>query len=220
MIKRTDHKKGRKATWCVLFLSFALVFGFLPQAFAEFSPPEGTSQVLGVGRIQSSTEISTPTTTQEKFSAGDNLSATGASKVEQLATPLSRENQVAAIDAMSKNPLYFEPAVGDIGPGGWMVGLASSYGLNDEGVNEWTANGDKMTEVSLGVAVDHSMTYLFGRRVEIEYNGARVVAVINDCGPILSFGRVLDLQPGVCRALGVDPDDGWGVRTVRWRLID
>jgi len=101
-----------------------------------------------------------------------------------------------------------------------MTGLASSYGLNDEGVNEWTSIGERMTEDSLGVAVDHSMTYLYGRTIEIEYDGVRVYARVNDCGPILSFGRVLDLQPGVCRALGVNPEDGWGVRTVRWRLVD
>jgi len=56
-------------------------------------------------------------------------------------------------------------------------------------------------------------TLPFHTLVEIEYNGKRCVASVEDRGPY-SGNRIFDLGPGVVRALGFN-----GVHTVRWRVI-
>jgi len=201
---------GRRATLCVFVTVFILSFGLLPQAFADFSPPEEGLKVLGVGRIQNQAYITATVTTEERFSTEDSSLSVDESTVDKLATPLEREIPM---------PEVILPA--DIGvalSGEWQSGLASAYG---EGfIGDDTAHGVKLTKESMGVAVDDSMDVLLGRTIEISYGGESIVTTITDTGPLFSNGRALDLQPGLWKAFGADSEKHWGVRSVDWRLVN
>lgn len=106
---------------------------------------------------------------------------------------------------------------------GWLSGTASAYGgSSDPGCGTRTATGATVSDWSMGVAVPMSMpgyrSYL-GRQVEISYGGKSVIATVNDCGGMGGGSRVLDLQPGVFKALGASTCNGWGVRTVKYRFM-
>lgn len=97
---------------------------------------------------------------------------------------------------------------------GWLSGTASAYGgSSDPGCGTRTATGAAVSDWSMGVAVPMSMpgyrSYL-GRQVEISYGGKSVIATVNDCGGMGGGSRVLDLQPGVFKALGASTCNGWG----------
>ncbi len=106
---------------------------------------------------------------------------------------------------------------------GWKTGLASAYGTEADGtLGASTAAGATVTETSMGVAIPMSWPNYrsyFGRSVEISYGGRTVVAVVNDCGGLDGGSRALDLQPGVCKALGFSSPDAWGVREVSYRFL-
>jgi hypothetical protein len=74
----------------------------------------------------------------------------------------------------------------------------------------------------MGVAVPMTMPNYrsyFGRTVEITYNGVTVYATVNDCGYMGAGSRVLDLQPGVFKALGYSSCQDWGLRRVTYRFL-
>lgn len=106
---------------------------------------------------------------------------------------------------------------------GWLSGTASAYGgSSDPGCGTRTATGATVSDYSMGVAVPMSMpnyrSYL-GRQVEISYGGKSVIATVNDCGGMGGGSRVLDLQPGVFKALGASTCNAWGLRTVKYRFL-
>lgn len=108
---------------------------------------------------------------------------------------------------------------------GWKSGAASAYGGSTDPSTPnpgYTATGALCNDSSMGVAVPMSMPgyrSLLGRSVEIKYNGKTVIATINDCGSMGGGSRVLDLQPGVFKALGFSSCQAWGVRTVQYRIL-
>lgn len=106
---------------------------------------------------------------------------------------------------------------------GWMTGIASAYNIASSSVQ--TASGATLTEDSVTVAVPASQGHLLGRLVEIKWRGMTVIATVTDTGGFASYGRALDLAPGVCKAFGVDTSGSadncnrWGVQTVQYRFI-
>lgn len=105
---------------------------------------------------------------------------------------------------------------------GWSSGVASAYGgATDPGCGSITANGSYVSESSMGVAIPLAWGRrdLLGHQVLISYGGKTVTAVINDLGGMGGGSRALDLQPGVFRALGANSCDGWGLRTVQYKIL-
>lgn len=96
--------------------------------------------------------------------------------------------------------------------GSWMTGVASYYGIGDGFMGGTTANGETVTETSMGIAM---LNVPFGTRVEIRYGGRSVIAYVNDRGPY-AHGRVIDMQPAVARALNFI---SVGVGTVQYRFL-
>ena len=94
----------------------------------------------------------------------------------------------------------------------WMTGVASYYGIGDGFMGGTTANGETVTETSMGIAM---LNVPFGTRVEIRYGGRSVIAYVNDRGPYV-HGRVIDMQPAVARALNFL---SVGVGTVQYRFL-
>ncbi|MDY4041963.1 MAG: RlpA-like double-psi beta-barrel domain-containing protein [Collinsella sp.] len=104
-------------------------------------------------------------------------------------------------------------SAGDSSPSaGWLTGVASYYGIGDGFMGGTTANGETVTETSMGIAM---LNVPFGTRIEISYGGRSVIAYVNDRGPY-AHGRVIDMQPAVARALGFL---NVGVGTVRYRFL-
>ncbi|MDO8914741.1 MAG: septal ring lytic transglycosylase RlpA family protein, partial [Coriobacteriia bacterium] len=93
------------------------------------------------------------------------------------------------------------------GTGSWLTGVASHYSRNFTGRG---ASGARITPYSMMVA---HKTLPFHTLLEIEYNGKRAVASVEDRGPFTK-GRIFDLGPGVVRVLGFS-----GVHPVRYRII-
>ena len=100
------------------------------------------------------------------------------------------------------------PAQTAAAAGGWKSARASWYGPGFYGRR--TASGAVYTQTMLNVA---HKSLPFGTRIEFEYNGRRVVAVVNDRGPFVA-GRTFDLGAGTAKALGFG-----GVHTVRYRIL-
>ena len=96
--------------------------------------------------------------------------------------------------------------------GSWKTGVASYYGIGDGFMGGTTANGETVTETSMGIAM---LNVPFGTRVEIRYGGRSVIAYVNDRGPY-AHGRVIDMQPAVARALNFL---SVGVGTVQYRFL-
>ena len=94
----------------------------------------------------------------------------------------------------------------------WKSGVASYYGIGDGFMGGTTANGETVTETSMGIAM---LNVPFGTRVEIRYGGRSVIAYVNDRGPYV-HGRVIDMQPAVARALNFL---SVGVATVQYRFL-
>ncbi|MEC4183790.1 hypothetical protein VJ918_03105 [Adlercreutzia sp. R21] len=108
---------------------------------------------------------------------------------------------------------------------GWKTGVASAYGGSTDPYTPnpgTTATGAVCDDNSMGVAVPMSLTgyrKLFGRTVEISWNGKTVYATVNDCGGMGGGSRALDLQPGVWKAFGFSSCRAWGLRTVNYRFL-
>lgn len=92
--------------------------------------------------------------------------------------------------------------------GGWKSARASWYGPGFYGRK--TASGAVYTQTMLNVA---HKSLPFGTRIEFEYRGRTVIAVVNDRGPFIA-GRTFDLGAGTANALGFA-----GVQTVRYRIL-
>ena len=130
---------------------------------------------------------------------------------------------VAAAESASSAAAATAKAFDSGDTSGWLSGTASAYGgSSDPGCGTRTATGATVSDWSMGVAVPMSMpgyrSYL-GRQVEISYSGKSVIATVNDCGGMGGGSRVLDLQPGVFKALGASTCNGWGLRTVKYRFL-
>lgn len=105
---------------------------------------------------------------------------------------------------------------------GWKSGVASAYGgYTDPGCGSITANGSRVTESSMGVAIPLAWGRrdLLGHKVMISYGGKTVTATINDLGGMGGGARALDLQPGVWRAFGFSSCNSWGLRTVKYKIL-
>ncbi|MDO4798500.1 MAG: hypothetical protein Q4A01_10855 [Coriobacteriales bacterium] len=107
--------------------------------------------------------------------------------------------------------------------GNWITCIASAYAIadNDPPGSTATASGVPLDEsvptVALPLSMDPSRFY--GQRIQIEYQGMRVIATITDCGDLDGGNRGLDLTPAVFRAFGASTCDDWGLRTVRYRFL-
>ena len=150
-----------------------------------------------------------------------------ADELEEQIAPLEDEvselkSEVSELSA-SSGAIASTFATGDTS--GWLSGTASAYGGSTDsstGAVSTTATGARCDDSSMGVAVPMSMPNYrsyFGRKVEISYNGRSVIATVNDCGGMGGGSRVLDLQPGVFKALGFSSCNAWGLRTVSYRFL-
>ncbi|MHB9002872.1 MAG: septal ring lytic transglycosylase RlpA family protein [Coriobacteriia bacterium] len=92
--------------------------------------------------------------------------------------------------------------------GGWKIARASWYGPGFYGRK--TASGAVFTQTMRNVA---HKSLPFGTRIEFEFRGRKVVAVVNDRGPFVG-GRTFDLGAGTAKALGFG-----GVQTIRYRIL-
>jgi hypothetical protein len=183
-------------------------------AFADFTA--GESRTLGVGRIQSTANATVIAPTERLVLSSSETEAPAS--IAELATPIDRDvaiNEPTPVIAPAAVVSSGEAAAGE---GAWSSGLASAYGEGFYG--RWTARGTQLTEDCMGVAVPASWGYLLGRTIQVEYNGQVITTIIDDTGGFAVYGRVLDLQPGLWRAFGFDSEYDWGVRPVRYRIID
>lgn len=153
--------------------------------------------------------------------------------IDADANTVDREEAVSGNTPVTPNPDPDPPASsggsggsgGSSSTSGWLTGSASAYGGSSDPYTPnpgTTATGAVCDDNSMGVAIPMSMPNYrsyFGRTVEISYGGRTVYAVVNDCGGLLGGARVLDLQPGVFKALGFNTCQEWGVRTVSYRFL-
>lgn len=98
-------------------------------------------------------------------------------------------------------------------------GIAGSYGWGQQSVS---ATGAVVNDYSTGIAIPTSVenfSSYFGATVEISIGGKTTYAVINDCFTDSTNSRIVDLQPGVCRALGFSSQGAFGRRAVSVRLL-
>ncbi|MDR1358921.1 MAG: hypothetical protein LBJ48_06170 [Coriobacteriales bacterium] len=189
----------------------------LPQAFASFSS-ESADQVIGVGRIQS---VSTAAPSADavptaRFETPEPLAVEPTQAVSQLAQPLDRgvEDLEAAIADINMIQRFGEPD-----EDGWFTTKASAYGPSSAGTHTALGTELTLTSMDIGIHIDH--VDLMGRTVELMYGGVILRCRIVDTGEMTTDGRLFDLQPGVCTAFGAEtPEFGWGVRTIKWRLVD
>lgn len=213
-----DGKKGM-ARRSLLRASVALTTTALllasATAFGDFAPTE--TKVLGVGRIQSTSSSVPAAATERLVMVSPDLNpAPAAASVSELAAPIDRD--VTGINAPPTS-IASTPAAAESPKSEWQSGLASGYGGPD--IGRHVAYGEEVLgENDMGVAVPVAWWRLLGHHMEIEYNGIVVTAYINDTGPFASLGRSLDLQPGVWKAFGFESEWDWGVREVRFRVID
>lgn len=155
------------------------------------------------------------------------------------ATTVDRQEVVGDDAPVKPNPKPVEPDTGDDAgdvsdkpsegsssdAGGWKSGIASAYGGSTDPYTPnpgTTATGAICDDNSMGVAVPMSLPgyrKLFGRTVEISWNGKTVYATVNDCGSMRNGSRALDLQPGVWKAFGFSSCRAWGLRTVNYRFL-
>lgn len=118
------------------------------------------------------------------------------------------EARIASAAKRGSGPKGSDPTQTLSGTGSWQTGVASHYSRTFTGRG---ASGASITPYSMMVA---HKTLPFHTLIEIEYNGKRAVASVEDRGP-RSAGRVFDLGPGVVRVLGFS-----GVHVVRYRIIE
>lgn len=186
------------------------------QAFADFTA-DSAGETIGVGRIQSSTPaVSGDTEPAARFATPQLASEPTDEAASVLAQPVERglatEDAEEIISNLNDIQRFGEPDAA-----GWYTTQASAYGPSSAG--RWTATGTELTLESADVAIRIDCLDLMGRTIEIMYGGQIIRAKIVDNGT-LAPGRLLDFQPGLCTAFGAEtPEFGWGVRTVKWRLV-
>lgn len=101
----------------------------------------------------------------------------------------------------------------------WSAGFAGTYGWGQQSIS---ATGTVINDYSTGIAIPTSVenfSSYFGATVEILIGGKTTLAVINDCFVDSSNSRIVDLQPGVCKALGFSSPAAFGRRAVSIRLL-
>lgn len=203
--------------------------------------------VLALAVMVTAVLVFSHTNTAQAAIGEDNVTAIGVSEnasTAQLSSDVSdkfEESSSSSVSSLSNSSTRTAYAVKSIGPTevgtlsagitmedgtvvvtqdeGWQLGSASAYTLEDNTGWDATASGVKLTENSMTVAVPASRTDLLGRKVEIYYNGATVIATVTDTGGFAPLGRDLDLAGGVWRAFGASSTDNWGVRTVSYRFL-
>jgi len=192
-----------------------MLFTF-PLAYASFSP-ESAEQVIGVGRIQSSTTFSsTQLLGANHLTAPEQLADEQTMGVSQIAQPLDRgiENPEEFIETISLIQRFGEPD-----ENGWWSVKTSAYGPSSAG--QWTSLGTELTMTSMDIGVHINSIDLIGRSVYLMYGDVILKCRIVDTGEMASDGRLFDLQPGVCTAFGAEtPEFGWGIRWVKWKFAD
>lgn len=98
-------------------------------------------------------------------------------------------------------------------------GVAGSYGWGQQSIS---ATGAVINDYSTGIAIPTSVenySSYFGATVEISIGGKTTYAVINDVFADSTNSRIVDLQPGVCKALGFSSLGAFGRREVSIRLL-
>lgn len=141
------------------------------------------------------------------------LTATAALAAAPIPRPVVRKkvtrSRVTRV-ATARSKIVAAPAaaVASSNSGGWKSARASWYGPGFYGRK--TASGAVYTQTMLNVA---HKSLPFGTRIEFEYRGRSVVAVVNDRGPFVA-GRTFDLGAGTAKALGFA-----GVQTIRYRIL-
>lgn len=98
-------------------------------------------------------------------------------------------------------------------------GVAGSYGWGQQSIS---ATGAVINDYSTGIAIPTSVenySSYFGATVEISIGGRTTYAVINDVFADSTNSRIVDLQPGVCKALGFSSLGAFGRREVSIRLL-
>ncbi|MCL4078230.1 hypothetical protein MX659_01205 [Coriobacteriia bacterium Es71-Z0120] len=171
----------------------------------------GLAPAAGLSAIEERPTLSqAPATAATVLEAkSDSVEAAGAPTTPALAavalktaTPIAKPK---AKPAVKRRPAQRKQASE---PSGWRTARASWYGPGFYG--HTMAGGGTLTPTSMVVA---HRTLPFGTKVEIEYKGRRVIAVVKDRGPYVR-GRTFDLGPGTAKALGFS-----GVGTIRWRIV-
>lgn len=187
------------------------------QAHADFGA-DSTEQIIGVGRIQSTTApATTDLAATTHFAAPQQLGEDAPQAVSQLATSVDRtiENAEAAIEDIGLMQRF-----GEKDENGWYTTKTSAYGPSSAGTHTALGTELTLTSMDIGCHINH-VDVLMGRYVELNYNGIILRCRVVDTGEMASDGRLFDLQPGVCTAFGAEtPEFGWGIRVVKWRFAD
>ena len=137
------------------------------------------------------------------------ITTTAALAVAPVPRPVVRRKAPRVAQATGAKVLPVSTvADGASNSGGWKTARASWYGPGFYGRK--TASGAVYTRTMLNVA---HKSLPFGTRIEFEYRGRTVIAVVNDRGPFVA-GRTFDLGAGTANALGFA-----GVQTVRYRIL-
>lgn len=187
-----------------------------PQAHANFGS-ESTEQIIGVGRIQSSTAAPADTTAAAHFETPVLFSEEATELTSQLAQPVDRsmDNAAAAVESINLIQRF-----GEQDAEGWYTTKTSAYGPSSAGTHTALGTELTLTSMDIGCHIAH-MDILIGRYVELNYNGIILRCRVVDTGTMANDGRLFDLQPGVCTYFGAEtPEFGWGIRTVKWRFAD
>ena len=193
-----------------LSLSLVLTFATIHAAFGDFVPDPNT-QILGVGRIQS-TLPETTVAPAAKFALAS--AETRTEQTVELVAPIARE--IAPVT-------YYEPAYvedyGYVTEGGWIYSMATNYATPEDGFLDcMTASGTYTTLTSMGVA--HKYLPL-GTVIEIycPRTGLSCIATVDDRGPYAGYWGLqadsFDFQMGVTAALG----DVYGWYQVMYRIL-
>lgn len=243
--KRATHGSAKIVVFLVMVLAICACLFVFAVGQAQGSG-EVDSSTIGIGQNQSSqssmdsaTRISSvsnsETNSQEVSEAVD-----ATQSAQRSITVNDPDPVVVPIAIDSSNPLAIEKAsqvctldplptaphvAPDVNDGTWMTGQATAYNVtsNDDGFGNFgvdiTASGIALTDSSVTVAVPASKSYLLGSIVEICYDGKVVIATVTDTGGFESYGRSLDLAPGVYKAFGCATPADWGVRTISYRFL-
>lgn len=168
--------------------------------------PRITPGALGIGD-RTTGAVTTETPSADKVSV-ETTTAVAAALVS--ATPKS----LARIPVVKKRTARSSAYRGTVrsskagSPKGMRTARVSWYGPGFYG--HTMAGGGQLTPTSMVVA---HRTMAFGTRVQINYRGRTVIAVVRDRGPFIA-GRTFDLGPGTAKALGFS-----GVGTISYRVL-
>ncbi|NTU89555.1 MAG: hypothetical protein HGA54_06590 [Actinobacteria bacterium] len=234
MISRVIHIEHKQVILaCISFIiSIVAAMLFAQTALAAFS---FSSNVVGIGNIQSTAAVSSTVTPEQKISIAlpDSAATTDVlvAPAERVVTVLqdedgndgtedySNENGNGVTSVLVTGGTYVSAAGISINVSGeWDGALASTYGFGDEMGQEtaWSGTGP-VTETSMGIALPLEIARKlipYGSQFELSYNGNTCIVTVVDCGGFAKYGRAFDLQPAVARALGFS-----GVGTVNYRYL-